>query len=488
VWVHGGGWIGGEKWQLLPFVEHEVDRGAFAVVSVQYRMAPAHPFPAGLEDVKRAVRFVKAYASRYDLRSDEVVIAGHSAGGNLAAILGATAGVFEPGGLPVPLARQDSKVAGVIDVDGPANLADFWRTSAWGVPLTQQYLQCPTPAAGCPGDRMRIATVATWLDPSDPPAFIVNGGADPIVSAQYDAETLYSAWRAVRGDAGVVLDVSPGEQHVPAHINVAALDRWLADVLAGRYAPSPSARPRPLAPPIRLVHADGRMSAWRTPVLAPTTRLPLPAVAAALTPDGRGGWETDWHGDVAPLGRAVRSYGSLVGRALAHPIMGIATTPSGHGYWLVAADGGIFAFGDARYFGSLAGLHLAHPIVSIVATSTGRGYYLLGLDGGVFAFGDARFRGNAASRLRGNAVAIATSGNGYLVASTAGQVAAFGGAAGFGGANPAGHGHVVAIVPATAGPGYRLVTSDGTILHVGTTDRTRLYAWAPSTVPVVAAG
>jgi hypothetical protein len=64
------------------------------------------------------------------------------------------------------------------------------------------------------------------------------------------------------------------------------------------------------------------------------------------------------------------------------------------GYWLVASDGGIFAFGDAVFYGSTGGQRLKKPIVSMAATADGKGYWLVGSDGGIFAFGDAGFYGS----------------------------------------------------------------------------------------------
>ena len=60
----------------------------------------------------------------------------------------------------------------------------------------------------------------------------------------------------------------------------------------------------------------------------------------------------------------------------------------------MADDGGIFAFGDARFFGSTGGLRLNRPIVGITRTGSGNGYWLVATDGGIFAFGDARFMGS----------------------------------------------------------------------------------------------
>ena len=74
-------------------------------------------------------------------------------------------------------------------------------------------------------------------------------------------------------------------------------------------------------------------------------------------------------------------------------VVDIAATPSGNGYWLVATDGGIFSFGDARFLGSTGGMRLNQPIVGITANPSANGYWLAASDGGIFTFGDARFYG-----------------------------------------------------------------------------------------------
>ena len=76
------------------------------------------------------------------------------------------------------------------------------------------------------------------------------------------------------------------------------------------------------------------------------------------------------------------------------PIIAMASTPTGDGYWLLGADGGIFNFGDAAFHGSAGTMNLAAPVVGIAPTSTSDGYWLLGRDGGVFSFGDAAFTGS----------------------------------------------------------------------------------------------
>ncbi|MFD1115080.1 glycoside hydrolase family 19 protein, partial [Sphaerisporangium aureirubrum] len=70
----------------------------------------------------------------------------------------------------------------------------------------------------------------------------------------------------------------------------------------------------------------------------------------------------------------------------------------GKGYWLAAADGGIFSFGTAGFHGSMGGRSLAAPMTGISATPQGNGYWTTAKDGGVFAFGAARYLGRVVTR------------------------------------------------------------------------------------------
>ena len=90
----------------------------------------------------------------------------------------------------------------------------------------------------------------------------------------------------------------------------------------------------------------------------------------------------------------------------------VVTTPSGNGYWLVATDGGIFAYGDAGFYGSLGDRPLNSPITGMVPTPTGNGYWLVAEDGGIFAFGDAEYFGShGGSPLNKPIVGMANSGS-----------------------------------------------------------------------------
>src|SRR5438552_2703126 len=118
-----------------------------------------------------------------------------------------------------------------------------------------------------------------------------------------------------------------------------------------------------------------------------------------------------------------RYLGSASNLGLKQPTVGMAATPTGRGYWLVAGDGGIFTFGNARFRG--AGTTPAYPtrIVGIASTPSGNGYWIASADGGTLAFGDARPFGTQMAPPGSDVVAIAASPrSGYWVATRDGTV------------------------------------------------------------------
>jgi hypothetical protein len=111
----------------------------------------------------------------------------------------------------------------------------------------------------------------------------------------------------------------------------------------------------------------------------------------------------------------------------------MAGTPSGQGYWLVASDGGIFTFGDARFFGSTGNVRLVMPIVGMSPSPTGGGYYMVASDGGIFTFGDVPFEGSLGGQGIDDVVGIAPTtlplfASGVSPASVGGRTSAFLGA------------------------------------------------------------
>ena len=120
-----------------------------------------------------------------------------------------------------------------------------------------------------------------------------------------------------------------------------------------------------------------------------TVNLNQPIVGMATTPSEGGYWMVATDGGMFSYGDA-QFYGSTGAIHLNKPIVGMAATPDGKGYWMVASDGGIFSFGDAQFYGSTGAIHLNKPIVGMAVTPDGGGYWLVASDGGIFSFGDAQ--------------------------------------------------------------------------------------------------
>jgi hypothetical protein len=199
-----------------------------------------------------------------------------------------------------------------------------------------------------------------------------------------------------------------------------------------------------------------------------------------IAPGPRGYWLVGSDGGIFSFG-AARFFGSMGGTPLQRPVVGITPTSSKNGYWLVASDGGIFAFGDANFFGSIpgVGLHpagsgLPHsldaPIVGMVPSHDGGGYFMVASDGGVFAFGDANFAGSCPGIGGCNGAAVAVmpdgSGNGYWLVTSTGAVYAFGDAPFFGAPAPQ-SAPVVNAVAAPDGSGYWILYANGAVLNFG---------------------
>jgi hypothetical protein len=190
----------------------------------------------------------------------------------------------------------------------------------------------------------------------------------------------------------------------------------------------------------------------------------------AATPSGQGYWLVADDGGIFAYGDA-GFYGSTGAVRLNRPIVGMAATSTGLGYWLVASDGGIFAYGDAQFWGSTGGMRLNRPVVGMAASPTGTGYWLVASDGGIFNFGDALFHGSAGDvRLVQPIVAMArtASGLGYWLAAADGGVFAYGDAGFHGSATPFRPSRPVAAITATpSGQGYWLASGEGSVYSFG---------------------
>ena len=140
----------------------------------------------------------------------------------------------------------------------------------------------------------------------------------------------------------------------------------------------------------------------------------------------------------------------------------------GGGYWLVASDGGIFAFGDASFEGSMGSHHLNEPIVGMAPTHDGRGYWLVASDGGIFAFGDAAFEGSLGSNPPSSPItymAPTSDNNGYWILSQGGTVYGLGDASNYGSVR--GASTPATSLAASSSNGYWVLTADGAVHPFG---------------------
>ncbi len=202
---------------------------------------------------------------------------------------------------------------------------------------------------------------------------------------------------------------------------------------------------------------------------------PSPSPSPTPTPGGaeQGYWMVASDGGVFAFG-ASEFFGSTGGVRLNQPIVGTAPTRNGRGYWMAAADGGIFAFGNADFLGSTGGTKLNQPIIGIAVTPTGAGYWLAARDGGIFAFGDASFHGSTGGlKLNSPIVGIAPTrtGEGYWLVAADGGVFAFGDAVFKGSTGGVKlNSPIVAMSAHRSDNGYWFTAADGGVFAFGASD------------------
>ena len=193
-----------------------------------------------------------------------------------------------------------------------------------------------------------------------------------------------------------------------------------------------------------------------------------------------GYWLVGSDGGIFSFGSA-QFYGSTGSINLQRPVVGIVPTKDDGGYWLDASDGGVFSYGDTQYYGSIPGLglhpagsgqpnSLNAPIVGMVPSIDDGGYFMVASDGGVFAFGDAHFAGSCPGigGCSGAAVAVMpdASGNGYWLVTKTGSIYTFGDASYYGAPGSTGS-PVTSAVRTPNGGGYWILTANGTVYNYG---------------------
>ncbi|MCA9247382.1 MAG: alpha/beta hydrolase fold domain-containing protein [Planctomycetales bacterium] len=176
VWIHGGGWRSGSKANcpLSWLAEH-----GYAVASISYRLSGVAKFPAQIHDCKGAVRWLRANAAKFGYRSDAIAVAGSSAGGHLAALMGTSADVKELEGDIGGHLDQSSRVAAVIDFYGAT---DFELRSQTQAHKTEIEGAVVYELLGGPVTKnlalARLASAATHVTADDPPFLAFHGDKD----------------------------------------------------------------------------------------------------------------------------------------------------------------------------------------------------------------------------------------------------------------------------------------------------------------------
>jgi acetyl esterase/lipase len=217
VFVHGGGWNGGDSrhggtFGDFPGLLASIAARGFVVASVNYRLSAEAHFPAALLDVKTAIRWLRQHAGDYNVDETRIAIWGASAGGHLAALAGVTCGVtsLEPSTDPKIKPPSDC-VQAVIDWYGISDLET--RHTDFGKPAPDkseegEFLGCEP--ALCPVGVARNASPLAYIEAMAPPFLIQHGAADTTVSPK-QSQSLYDALRAK--DVPAELAIYPGVDH-----------------------------------------------------------------------------------------------------------------------------------------------------------------------------------------------------------------------------------------------------------------------------------
>lgn len=174
VYIHGGGWAGGNKKDLNQPIKDAAARGYLAV-TVGYRLAPKHLYPAQVEDVKCAVRWLRAHADELGIDPDRIGAVGFSAGAHLAMMLGFMDkgdGLEGSGGWP----DQSSKVQAVVAYFGPTNLDDEYPEVSRNI--VKQFIGGTREEKR---DLYKQASPLTYIGAGDAPVLIFQGTKDVLV-------------------------------------------------------------------------------------------------------------------------------------------------------------------------------------------------------------------------------------------------------------------------------------------------------------------
>jgi acetyl esterase/lipase len=223
VYVHGGGFEAGHPrmnslWGTLDNLMAQIAARGYVVAAVSYRLSSEAKFPAQLEDVKGAIRWVRANAANYGIDPERVAIWGESVGGSVAALVGTTCGMQELEGRGGN-AGESSCVRAAVDWYGVTDMALLDKQAPPNATLihnspdsTQSKVLGCVLHYQCPASVVAKANPISYIDPSDVKVsfLILHGDADTVVAWQ-QSRIFYGALRAKQIEAK--LEILPGVNH-----------------------------------------------------------------------------------------------------------------------------------------------------------------------------------------------------------------------------------------------------------------------------------
>jgi acetyl esterase/lipase len=222
VLIHGGGWVQGDKmeYRTSPKTEALLARG-YAVVAVNYRLSGVAKFPAQIQDVKAAVRWIRANVNTYKFNSDKIGAWGTSAGGHLTALLATSGGINTLDNLTQGDATKSSTIQAAVDWFGPTDLLQMdAQTLAQGCnPANATHNGPNSPESSLMGypiqtqpALVQVANPITYVTSNDPPMYIAHGLADCTVP-RAQGQILYDALLTAKGPTDIKIDMLSASGH-----------------------------------------------------------------------------------------------------------------------------------------------------------------------------------------------------------------------------------------------------------------------------------
>ncbi|HDL19613.1 MAG TPA: alpha/beta hydrolase [Bacteroidetes bacterium] len=173
IFIHGGGWKKGDKADYLVYLLDFAGRG-YVTATISYRFSQEAKFPAAVEDVKCAVRWLRTHAAEYHIDTNKMAVIGGSAGGHLAMMIGYSADVKEFD-KDCEVDSVSSRVQAVVNLYGPTDLTTEFAIKQKSL---LEFIGQPYDSAA---EIYRRASPLTYITSDDPPTLIFHGTIDDTV-------------------------------------------------------------------------------------------------------------------------------------------------------------------------------------------------------------------------------------------------------------------------------------------------------------------